>query len=150
MRTDIAHPQSGDQTSESGETGSENSDSDEDRHDFCYGRDEDQTDDVEAYYARWFDGQQREVMVAALFGDDSDEEDMPDLVGPDNESDDGNQPNHGNDSYAFQQIADAMSEYHLGRQEGTLTYADSDFTTIPVNHMFPEFTPYANVLLAHP
>ena len=43
-------------------------------------------------------------MVAATFGDNSDEEQMPDLVGSDNESDDGNQPNHGNDNYAFQQL----------------------------------------------
>jgi hypothetical protein len=89
-------------------------------------------------------------MMTALFDDDSDEENMPDLVGSDNESDDGYQPNYGNDNYAFQQIADAMSKYHLGRQEGTLIYTDSDITTIPVPHMFPEFTPYANVLLAHP
>ena len=89
-------------------------------------------------------------MVAATFGDDSDEEYMPDLVGSDNESDHDNQLYHGNDDYAFQQIADAMSEYHLGRQERTLIYNDSDITTIPVNHMFRELTPYTNVLLAHP
>ena len=53
-------------------------------------------------------------MLAAAFGDHSDEEeDIPDLVGSDNESDDSKQPYHGNDEFAFQQIADA--EYHLGR-----------------------------------
>jgi hypothetical protein len=112
LRTDIAHSQSGDQSSESDETGSENYDSDEDRHDSIYVRDEDNTDDDEAYFARWYDRQQRENMVAATFGDESDEEDMPDLVG----SDDGNQSYHGKDDFAFQQIADASSEYHLDRR----------------------------------
>ena len=75
---------------------------------------------------------------------------MPDLVGSDNESEDSKQPYHGNDEFAFQQIADATSEYHLGRQEGTLIYTDSDITTISKNHVFPKIIPYANVLLAHP
>jgi hypothetical protein len=150
LRTDIAHSQGGDQSSESDETGSENSDSDEERHDPIYARDEDNTDDDKAYFARWYDTQERDNMVAATFGDDSDEEDMTDLVGSDNESDDGNQSYHGNDDYAFQQIADAMSEYHLGRQEGTLIYTNNDITTISKNHVFPKIIPYANVLLAHP
>jgi hypothetical protein len=58
-------------------------------------------------------------MVAALFGDDSDDEQIPDLVGSDNESDDGNQPDDGNTVYAVQRITDAVSEFLLGTQEGT-------------------------------
>ena len=118
--------------------GSESSDTDEDQNDLRYGYEEDQTDDEdEAYYRRWQDAQERAIMVAALFGDDSDEEHTPDLVGSDDESDNGNQPNHGNDTYAVEQIMDAVSEYHLGTQEGTLRYTDSDITTIQMPYSLP-------------
>ena len=54
LRTDIAHPQSGDQSSVSDMTGSESSDTDEDQNDLRYGYEEDQTDDDE-YYTWWIE-----------------------------------------------------------------------------------------------
>ena len=143
--------QSGGQFSDSDKAGSENTDSNEDQNDLRYGQEEDQTDDYdEAYYARWNDAQERARMVAALFSDDSDDEHMPDLVESDDESSDDNQPNHGSDVYAVQRIEEAVSELLLGRQEGTLILTDEDITIVPRHQMFPDFPPYANLLLAHP
>jgi len=91
LRTDIAHSQSGDQSSESEETESENSASDEDQLDALYVHDEDHTDDDEEYFAKWQGMQQRENMAVTAYDDHSDGEDMPDLVGSDNESNDSKQ-----------------------------------------------------------
>jgi hypothetical protein len=151
LRTDIAHSQSGDQSSsESEETESESSASDEDQLDPLYVRDEDHTDDDEEYFAKWHDMQQRENMAVTAYDDHSDGEDMPDLVGSDNEPNDSKQSHRGDDDFASQQISDALLKYRLGSQEGTLIYTDSDITTISKSHVFPKIIPYENVLLAHP